>query len=310
MTTATRIDRLKSRVSRGALVALAALASGCGAESPQPWPQGAATIADPSLSELSGMVASFRQPGLLWGINDSGSFDRLFRIGRDGEALGRVWVRGVWLRDAETLAIWRHAGQDWLLIGDVGDNREWRDEVAVHVLPEPSPEATSVRVAWSVRFRYPDGPHDAEGIAVDHRNGDLLVMTKREQTPRLFRVPLQRGDDDTVHIAEQVATLPDDATSAEVTGLDLGLDGRRLVVLTYRDLHLWQREEGESWAQTLSRPPQTHRFPAMRKAEAMAISDDATSVVVGSERTPTPLWRMGLGALDTPGSMSSVSARE
>jgi hypothetical protein len=56
---------------------------------------------------MSGLVASHRQPGVLWSINDSGSFARLYRLGPEGQALGRVRVTGAWLHDTETLARWR-----------------------------------------------------------------------------------------------------------------------------------------------------------------------------------------------------------
>lgn len=253
-------------------------------------PEGAHTVQDRALSEMSGLVASHRQPGVLWSINDSGSFARLYRIGVQGQALGRVKVSGAWLHDTEALARWRQPERDWLLIGDVGDNRRRRDDVVVHAVAEPNSDEDRTHIAWSLRFRYPDGPRDAEGIAVDQARGDLLVLSKRDQPARLYRIPLSAHDQGEAIVAEYLGSPRPGAIEGAVTGLDLSEDGHRLAVLTYRGLYLWRRDGDEAWAQVLQRAPQALPLPAMRKAEAMALHATPGSILVGSELRPTPLW--------------------
>lgn len=273
------------------LAALVAVSmAGCSGEPPRPLPAGAFRLADPRLSESSGLVASRRFPGTLWSINDSGSFDVLYRVGTQGEALGRVALDGAWLRDAESLALWRHGGQDWLLVADIGDNRAWRGSVALFGIAEPAPGQDQATVAWSLRFRYPDGPRDAEAMAVDPLTGDALVLTKRDRPPRLYRLPLARRSLPGVHEAEFLGTARDGIVAADVTGLDVSPDGRALVALTYRHLHLWRRSGGETWAGTLARAPETRPLPEFRKAEAVAFVDDGDRLAVTSEREPRPLW--------------------
>ena len=77
---------LLSRLGIAAL-AVAGLA-GCAENSPHPLPEGAFLVQDRALSEMSGLEASVRDPGVLWSVNDSGSRPRLFRLGRRGEDLG------------------------------------------------------------------------------------------------------------------------------------------------------------------------------------------------------------------------------
>ena len=91
-----------------AVVAAGVLAlAACADRSDLPFPEGAHRVEDGALSEMSGLVASGGDPQVLWSINDSGSFARLYRLGVRGEALGRVRVAGAWLHDTETLARWR-----------------------------------------------------------------------------------------------------------------------------------------------------------------------------------------------------------
>jgi len=270
-------------------VALLLLLGACHDEPERPLPAGAFRMADDRLNESSGLVASMRQPGTLWSINDSGSFDRLYRVGPQGEALGRVSIDGAWLRDAESLALWRHAGQDWVLIADVGDNRQWRGSVAIHAVPEPAPDDESATVAWSIRFQYPDGPRDAEAVAVDVSADDLLVLSKRDEPPRLYRVSMDHLDEPGLRTAEFIGTAnigPDD----EVTGMDITPDGRTLAVVSYRRLFLWLREVDEDWATVVSRAPETVALPDLGKAEAVAFVGSDHRLAVTAERAPRPLW--------------------
>lgn len=280
------VSSVRLPATAGMVLALAA----CAGSSDLPFPENAHRVQDTALSEMSGLVASHRQPGVLWSINDSGSFPRLYRLGERGEALGRVRVTGAWLHDTETLARWRGEGHDWLLIGDVGDNKARRDHVVVHAVAEPATAATRAPIAWSLRFRYPDGPRDAEGIAVDQQRGDLLVLSKRDEPPRLYRVPLAARDDDEVAVAEYLGSPAPDIIRGAVTGLDLGDDGRELVVLTYHGLYVWRRGGDEPWATVLARAPVAVERPAMAKAEAMALAPGGDRILVGSEKHPTPLW--------------------
>jgi hypothetical protein len=280
---------------RGLLAALAAgLLAACGGAKDVPLPGGAFLIEDRALSEMSGLEASPAQPGVLWAINDSGSLPRLYRLGHRGEDRGRVWILGAWVSDSETLAFYRDGATDWLLIGDVGDNRARRGSVRVHAVKEPGPDARVARVAWTLRFRYPDGPRDAEGIAVDHLHDDLLVISKRDRHPRLYRVPLAARHARAVAIAEPVAELSPDWLEGEVTGLDLSKDGTQLAVLTYRGLYLWTREPGQDWSTVVADPPRALPMPKLRKAEAMAFSADHSTLYVGSEKRPAPLVRIPL----------------
>lgn len=273
---------------------LAMLSLGCAQTHDLPLPEGAYLIQDRRLSEMSGLEASPSRPGEFWSINDSGSLPRLYRIGPRGEALGRVSVRGAWIRDSETLAIYRAPGRDWLLIGDVGDNRGRRGEVRVHAVPEPAPGQRHVDIAWTLRFTYPDGPRDAEGIAVDHLAGDVLVVTKRDVPARLYRVPLAARHSPGVAVAEFVGSVVPGSVPAEVTGLDLSKDGRRLLALTYRQLHMWERDPGEPWSEVLAQSPRSWDLPGLSKAEAMAFDARDERVLIGSERLPTPFVELTL----------------
>lgn len=156
----------------------AAAAALCGTGSPTT----RGTIANPALTELSGLVRSRAQRDVLWAHNDSGDSARLFTVGLDGADRGVVNVTGVVAVDWEDIALGPGPdGRDDLFVGDIGDNEAARTEVTVYRIPEPAapgPGATTAATGDRLILRYPDGPHDAEALLVDARNGDLVVITK------------------------------------------------------------------------------------------------------------------------------------
>ncbi|MGI9571502.1 MAG: hypothetical protein ACR2PH_17575, partial [Desulfobulbia bacterium] len=83
-------------------------------------------LADESLSEASGMVASRRHKNLLWVINDGGNPPLIHAVGLDGSNRGQVRIRNAPNKDWEDLAAFQFDGYPYLLIADCGDNNRIR----------------------------------------------------------------------------------------------------------------------------------------------------------------------------------------
>ena len=142
--------------------------------------------------ELSGLVASRRQPGVLWGIEDSGNTPSLVGLRADGTFLGRYAVTGAENVDWEDVAA---AGSD-IYAADIGDNLSARAEIAVYRVPEPDASTGGGPTVPATRLTlaYPDGAHDAESLLVDPRTRELIVVTKDFAGPgRVYVAPPERG---------------------------------------------------------------------------------------------------------------------
>lgn len=268
-------------------------------------------VANPELDELSGLSRSLASDDWLWAHNDSGDRARLFRVGLDGGDGGIVAVPGVKAGDWEDIAAFRWRGQLALLIGDIGDNYAVRRSVKLHAVSDPGAVGSTASLLWTLRFRYPEGPRDAEGLAVDPVTGDILILSKRDRPPRLYRLAMP--DDvptpDRTLTAEPVATvmhlpkptladLADDPKYGFLrdwpTALDFAPDGSYAVVGTYKDAYLYRRQPGDSWATMFARPPQTIDLPQWRQTEAGTISADGRLYCAGSEQ------RAGFACLPLP----------
>lgn len=222
---------------------------------------------DARITESSGLALSVRHPHTVWTVNDSGDSARVFAVDtRSGETVGVHTFDGR-VRDVEALAI---TPQGRMLVADIGDNGASRDVVSVFWFDEPALGKTTERggrpASWELA--YPDGPHDAEAIAVDPRTGRVLVVTKGRpgSVYALPESPSRRG----VNRLSRLGAAPSTVTDAVFLP-----DGSALAVRTYTSLHLL---DARTWTEQLST-----LLPLQPQGETLAVAPGATALLVGSE---------------------------
>ena len=259
------------------------------------------------LDEASGIQAGAN--GVLFLHNDDGAL--LFVTDATGRDLGSAEVGGAKNRDWEDLT--RVPGPDGplLVLGDIGDNRASRSRPSLYFLREPAPNdlEAGLEVTHRLRFSYPDGPRDVEALAYDSSSGQLLLLSKRDQPPRLYGLPLDlalwQHELEAEFLGEVPVLRPPTRTDilrspsrglwvSQPTGMDISADGRMAAVLTYRSLYLFHREGQESWAEAFQRQPTEYLGPPGNHDEAVTFSLDGRSVYVTTERRPAPLYRLDL----------------
>jgi len=275
----------------------------------------AGRVTDRSLPEISGLAVSRRHPGHLWALNDSGNPAELHLLDTSGRRLGGVRLLGVNNVDWEDLAAFEVRGQPYLLVADIGDNYAQRRDVRLHVFQEPefTPGTTGLdgelQPLATLRFRYPDGPRDAEGVAVDAARGEILLLSKREAKPIFYRLPLLLESPDERLVAERLGHLQgmpetrfDDLAKGAIRGLygrsptaiDLDVDGRSMLLLTYTAVYRLQREADEDWSEAITRPVTWLADHPLPNAEALTVAPSGDRVYFTSERLPAVLWRLDL----------------
>lgn len=247
------------------------------------------------LVEASGISESRRHPGCFWLENDSGGGPVLYLAGSGGEDLGTVTLNGVENIDWEDLAGFSMKGKPYLLVADVGDNNAKREFVTLYFLPEPDFSTDQkldlhVPVAWSIKFRYPDGPRDCESVAVDEQQQKIILVSKRTKPPEIYELPL-RQEGSEILVAKKIGTtsvptprgfLPH-PFGGQPTAMDISSDGTKAVILTYSAAFLFPRKPNESWAEALSHKPQVLPHHLLPQAEAIAFSVDGKCIYCTSE---------------------------
>jgi hypothetical protein len=258
-----------------------------------------AAVENPTLTELSGLAASPSGGDWYWGHNDSGNPPQLFRLSTTGQDLGVVMVEGVENRDWEDITDFLWQGQPALLIGDIGDNWATHDSVRLIAVPEPKPGQTRVKPFWTLEVFYPGGPRDAEGLGVDRQTGEILILSKRERPPAIFRVAMPSTVPTSPVVAERlgpvlhipsptVLDLIDDPYFGFLrnwpTALSIAPSGHFAVVTTYKNAYRYEHVEGEPWQASFARKPVTIKLPQFPQTEAGGISNDEHWLLVGSEQ--------------------------
>lgn len=273
-----------------------------------PLPEGvelAALITDARLSEISGLAASRRHPGIFWVHNDSHDANALYAVDTGGtiRATLELPVPNI---DWEDIAWFEHEQKHYLLVADTGDNGGVRKELALHVLEEPETLADGrIRQVRTIRFRWPDGARDCEAVAVDTHAGEILLVSKKRVPPELFRLPLFPAGSETVHVAEKLGNLAGIAQATpqelennpvygryrnQITAADVSADGSLFAAMSYLHLYLWPRHP-EGWARALRASPIPLDLPWMAQAEAMGFDPGGDALWISSERLPAPLVR-------------------
>ncbi len=195
------------------------------------------------IDESSGIVMSRQYPGIFWTHNDSGDLPRLFAVRANGQLVAQVRIKGAKNIDWEDIA---NDDQGRLYICDIGNNMNRRRELTIYVIKEPNPfTKTSALVTKQTNYRYPDQQRfpDLEKFNFDAEacfwgSGSLYILTKHRSDPhtQLYRLNLFSRE------SPQTPTLiAEYDIGGMVTGADLSPDGRRLAVLTYKKIHLFDK---------------------------------------------------------------------
>jgi hypothetical protein len=239
------------------------------------------TLQDPTINESSGLARSAVHRNVLWTHNDGGTVADIIGVGSRGQRVARVRLRGVDPYDPEALAPGRDPrGRPALFLGDLGDNREQRPNVSVFRVREPRKLGDSTtRPTW-FRFSYDDGPHDAEALLVDPRDGRIWVATKSFGVGGLYRapkrlVPQSRGTNTLTRVADVPPLVTDGAF----------LPNGRFVLRTYTSGYLYDRPGKLREQITL---------PIQEQGESIALDGDR--LLVGSEGVHSQVLAVALPA--------------
>lgn len=233
--------------------------------------------------ENSGIVRSRQFADLFWLHNDSGDEPRVYPIranGEDYQAARAAERMGVLLGGAINID-WEDITVDSagnLILADVGNNRNDRRDLMFYLIPEPAPSAARATYLTRYFVRYPDQPSypapesqknfDCEAVFTIGETIYLLSKNRSDTQSTLYRLDDPKSDQ--INLLTKLQTLN---LGAQVTGADASVDGKRLAILTYKAIWLFEREKLEA-------PFFTGRVRwapyELEQAEAICFQDDQT----------------------------------
>jgi PKD repeat protein len=253
-------------------------------------------IAVPALLEASGLAASRQTPGVVWTHNDTDDDPRLYTFTLQGAPLGSYLLQGADLRDWEDMALGPgpKQGQEYLYVGDIGDNEEKYASITVYRVAEPpiDPRMTGVAASLSgveaLVFTYPGGtPHNAETMIVDPVSGDLHIIGKSgDGISPVFRAaaPLESG------VLEEVAQI-NFGPGGLTTGGAATAAGDWVLVRTYFAARMWRRQPGTSMWQAFQEKACDVPVVMEMQGEAVTFAGSGLDYFTASEGETPPLYR-------------------
>lgn len=218
-------------------------------------------IGEVNLSETSGIAWSERNPGMIWAHNDSGHSNTLFLLdATTGEIVASYRVSGTINLDWEDIEIAPGPvdGESYIYIADTGDNNQKKQEYTIYRFPEPvfldTHRGLQINVSDlqvdKLKFNFPDGSHDAEGLMVDPLTKDIFLVTKRDVNSILYVAPYPQPINQKFVLIKAGTFSFREASAASVSS-----DGQRVMIKNRQEIFFWQRELNESFVKMLSRTP-------------------------------------------------------
>jgi len=229
----------------------------------------------PAINETSGIADSKKNAGYLWAQEDGGNPTQLYLIKHEGTVEKKIHIKGTVNRDWEDMVL---AGND-IYIGEIGDNNEVYPEYAFYKFAEPALSVDTISNIDTIRFRYPDGSHDAEAFLVDPSSNIIYIITKRDNPSRIYKLtpPFTSA---TIHTAEAAGQLP----YSGVVSAALSPDGKEIIIKTYFSLGHYKIEAGETIETALQRPPTIIPYTIEPQGEAVCFSANNNGYFTLSEK--------------------------
>jgi hypothetical protein len=196
-------------------------------------PDSIATLNIKGLNEISGIVSSRKNPGVLWLHEDSGNTPTLFALNAQGDLIGTIQITNAPSIDWEDMAIGPCGADDCLFIADVGDNAAKRKNVSILRLIEPDLKGLTpfqLKITpEQFSFQYPDGPQDVEAMAITPQGMPVLFSKRQDGTSKVFLFSDLQSN------PTQIATLNlgKKGLAASVTAADMLPDGSRVLIRAY-----------------------------------------------------------------------------
>jgi hypothetical protein len=234
------------------------------------------------LAEASGLVASVANPGYYWSLNDGQNPAEVFLINDKAEIVMTCQLAKIANRDWEEITIGPdlQEGRSYLYVGDIGDNLSQYPYKLIYSFVEPvlSDGDQVISKFDTIVFKLSDGVRDAEAMMIDPLTNDGFIISKREDSVRLYKIyaPAKRGD--TLQ-AEFKTKLP----FTKIVAASISPDGSEVLMKNYDHLYYWKRSDKESIPELLLSKPIELNYLQEAQGEAIAWRRDGAGFYTLSE---------------------------
>ena len=247
-------------------------------------PKRLAELTHGKLSELSGLVASHKHPGMLWTHNDSGNGAEIFLVDTTLN-LKLTCILPAYNRDWEDIAVGPgpDPAKSYVYVGDIGDNDAVYPLKYIYRFEEPDLTPNKIAKITSldtITFRLADGKKDSESLMIDPKNKSLYLVSKREKPVYLYELPFPQSTTDTL-VAQKKISLP----ITQIVSAGVSSKGDEILMKNYEHIYYWKVKQGETIEKALARIPNEVDYDPEPQGEAITWAANGSGFYTISERT-------------------------
>lgn len=212
-----------------------------------------------SLRESSGIIPVEGEDAY-YTHNDSGGDNKLFKINMHGTLLGEMAIKNSSNIDWEDIT---HDDEGNIYIGDFGNNANKRKNLRIYKIDKDFQSTDTISFSYADQQEFPPAKKernfDCEGFFWN--DGELNIISKNwgYKCVKRYVVPDQKGD----YVLEPVEEF---YLNGMITAADISPDGRKIVLLSYGKLYLFDLVPGHP---LFSQPYKCINFYRGGQAEAV-----------------------------------------
>jgi hypothetical protein len=253
-------------------------------------------VKDKQLDEISGIAASRVNAGLYYVHNDSGGKSEVYVLDGKGKTRHTLILPYFVNRDWEDIAVGPGPEPEvsYVYVGEIGDNKAQYSNVVLYRFREPDlskvikkkPTSSEIADISAVSIMFEDGARDCETLMLDPMNGDVYLVSKREQKVGLYQIKAPLADAG-INVARRILDLD----FALAVGGDISPQRDKVIIKTYDKVFCWSVEPGQEIMDALSQPPTELPYVMEPQGEAICWSADGKKYFTLSEKAKkTPLY--------------------
>ena len=252
------------------------------------------TIENNQIKESSGIVASYRNKGLIWTHNDSGDKNRLFAMDANGKGTREFYLEGASNRDWEAISMATFPEGSFIYVGDIGDNNNEFPTSTIYRVQEPeitgsTPQSNTLQNVQKITYKYVDGARDAEAFLIDQSSKDIFIISKRESSKRLYRLPFPQSytQTNTAEFVQELTFSAGAGTPLFIVDGNVSVDNKEIIIKNYLQIFHWRRNANESIPDALKRTPKMQPYLAEPQGEGICFAQDGSGYYTLSEQGNT-----------------------
>ena len=244
------------------------------------------------LIEASGLVESIANPKHFWTLNDSGNPAEVFLIDQKANTKLVCKLADIENRDFEDIAMGAgpEAGKSYVYVADIGDNLEKFETKFIYRFEEPilSDDQSELLITQfdTIQIRLPDKIRDTETILIDPNTSDLYLISKREDSVRLYLVPFPF--DKEIMTAQFLVKLP----FHKIVAGSISKDGSEVLLKDYEQVYYWKNSNGLSLPQLLQTTPEVLAYDREPQGESICWDRDGSGFYTLSEKVKDKMGKL------------------